>query len=272
MMRSLWTGASGMKAQQTNVDTIANNLANVNTMGYKSQSTQFKTLLYQTLQTETTTANGENKPTTAQVGLGTRVASINTSFTQGQQTATTNPVGLFISGNGFFQILGSDGEAYYTRNGDFGWSLDNNGNRMLSTNSGLAVLDRNGNTITVPAEVGVDSVSIGSDGAVAYRGADGNYIQTGQFVALYQFRNPNGLEKQAETLMAVTEASGAPMPEQLTPGITNSTIAQGFLEGSNVNVADEMVNLIVAQRAYEMNSKAITTSDTMLEQANNLKR
>lgn len=272
MMRALWTGAAGMKAQQTNVDTIANNLANVNTTGYKSQSVQFKSLLYQTLQTETTSANGANKPTTAQVGLGTRVASINTSFTQGQQFSTTNKTGVFINGEGFFQVRGQDGQMYYTRNGDFGWSLNNNGDRMLATNSGLAVMDTNGNPIIMPATVGVDSVSIGTDGAVAYRGPDGNFVQTGQSIALYQFQNLNGLEKQGETMYAVTAASGPAMNEATTVGITRSIMAQGFIEGSNVNVADEMVNMIIAQRAYEMNSKAITTSDTMLEQANNLKR
>ncbi len=272
MMRSLWTAASGMKAQQTNVDTIANNLANVNTTGYKSQSVQFKSLLYQTMQTETTSANGETKPTSAQVGLGTRVASTNTSYTQGAQLASSNKMALCINGDGFFAVTGEDGQTYYTRNGDFTWSLDNNGNRILTNANGNPVLDSNGNRITIPGTASADGVSFGTDGQVAYKGPDGNYIGTGQTVGLYQFRNPAGLEKNANNLLTQTAASGLAMNEATDAGLTRSTISQGFLEGSNVNVADEMVNLIIAQRAYEMNSKAITTSDTMLEQANNLKR
>ena len=272
MMRSLWTAASGMKSQQTNVDTIANNLANVNTTGYKSQSVQFKSLLYQTMQTETTSANGETKPTSAQVGLGTRVASINTSYTQGAQLASANNTALCINGEGFFAVQGADGGTYYTRNGDFGWAIDDNGARVLATANGNKVLDSNGNPIVLPETAGADSVAIGTAGQVAYKGADGNYILTGQSVGLYQFRNPGGLERMSNNLLAVTDASGAAMNEATVGGLTTSTISQGFLEGSNVNVADEMVNLIIAQRAYEMNSKAITTSDDMLQQANNLKR
>ncbi len=272
MMRALWTGASGMKAQQTNVDTIANNIANVNTVGYKSQSTQFKSLLYQTLRSESTTANGNPKPTSAQVGLGARVASTNTDFTQGQMQANASATSLCITGDGFFQILGQDGQRYYTRSGDFTWAIDMNGNRVLATSKGQEVLDVNGNPIMLPEGAAGDTVSFGSDGALAYKGADGNYILTGQSVALYQFNNPKGLIKTGDSLFSATDASGVPLNEATTAGIKRSTIAQGYLEGSNVNVADEMVNLIVAQRAYELNSKAITTSDTMLEQANNLKR
>ncbi len=272
MMRALWSGASGMKAQQVNVDTIANNLANVNTVGYKSQTTQFKSLLYQTLRTETTTANGETKPTTAQVGLGARVASTNTDFSQGTMQANSSKTALCVSGEGFFSIRGADGETYYTRNGDFTWALDDAGNRVLATSKGEEVLDYDGNPIMLPADASGDSVSFGTDGSVAYKGADGTYVPTGQTVALYQFNNPKGLEKEGDSKFAVTAASGGALSEATTAGLTSSTIAQGYLEASNVNVADEMVNLIVAQRAYEMNSKAITTSDTMLEQANNLKR
>lgn len=272
MMRSLWTGASGMKAQQTSVDTIANNLANVNTVGYKSQSAQFKSLLYQKLQDETTTANGQTKPTSAQVGLGTRIASLNTSFTQGAQLASQNFMACCINGDGFFAVGGADGGTYYTRNGDFNWALDQNNRTILCTASGNPVLDRNGQRIVLPENAPAASVSIGTDGAVAYRGPDGNYVRTGQVIGLFQFRNPVGLEKNANNLLAVTDASGAAMREDLNPGLKASTVSQGFLEGSNVNVADEVVNLIVAQRAYEMNSKTITTTDSMMDTANNLKR
>ena len=151
MMRSLWTGASGMKAQQTSVDTIANNLANVNTTGFKSQSTQFKSLLYQELQERTTTANGNPKPTNAQVGLGARVASINTSYTQGAQLASANNMACCINGSGFFAVSGEDGGTYYTRNGDFNWSLNNAGGLILTNAQGNPVLDRNGQWIELPA-------------------------------------------------------------------------------------------------------------------------
>lgn len=272
MVRSLWTGASGMKAQQVNVDTIANNLANVNTVGFKSQSAQFKSLLYQRIQDETTTANGATKPTSAQVGLGTRIASLNTSFTQGAQLASANNMACCINGDGFFGVAGADGQTYYTRNGDFNWSLDNNGRLMLTNANGNPIIDRNGQRIVLPDGADSASISVGTNGAVAYRGADGNYVQTGQIIGLFQFRNPVGLEKNANNLLRATDASGEAMREDLNPGLKPSTVAQGFLEGSNVNVADEVVNLIVAQRAYEMNSKTITTSDSMMDTANNLKR
>lgn len=272
MVRSLWSAASGMRAQQTSVDTISNNIANVNTAGYKGQVTQFKTLLYQTLREETTTANGDPKPTSAQVGLGTRVASINTSFAQGSLLASDNTNALAIQGKGFFAVTGVDGETYYTRQGDFNWSLAADGTRVLTTNEGLEVQDRTGARIELPDGASADSVSYGSGGEVAYRNADGEYVQTGQIIAMYQFPNPVGLEKVGSTLFGVTEASGEAVDDWDGAGVTPSTIAQGYLEGSNVNVADEMVNLIVAQRAYELNSKAITTSDSMLDTANNLKR
>lgn len=274
MMRSLWSAASGMKAQQTSVDTIANNIANVNTVGFKSQSTQFKSLLYQTLRTETTTANGEAKPTSAQVGLGTRVASLNASFTQGAQTDVESNSAFCINGQGFFQVKGFDGETnYYTRNGDFTWAKSStDGELVLSTSSGNTVMDREGETIKIPETAGSEAVVVGSDGAIAYRRPDGSIVSTGQYLALYQFPNPTGLQKVSSTMYAATDASGEMQAEWSVDGITQSTIAQGYLEGSNVNVADEMVNLIVSQRAYELNSKAITTTDTMLEQANNLKR
>ena len=274
MMRSLWTGAAGMKAQQTSVDTIANNLANVNTTGYKAQSTEFKSLLYQTLQTETTTSNGDPKPTTAQVGLGTRVASLNSNFTQGAQLKSDNPMALCINGKGFYAVRGADNEVYYTRAGDFGWALDTvQGERVLADPNGNKLLDTNLNPVVLPEGVGADSVTVSADGTVAYRNENGVYVETGQQIALFQFPNNKGLEKVSDSLLQETAASGAAINEVTTNlPIERSTIAQGYLEGSNVDVATEMVNLIISQRAYELNSRAITVSDTMLEQANNLKR
>ena len=273
MMRSLWSAASGMRSQQTAVDTIANNLANVNTTGFKTQNAQFKSLLYQTLQAETTTSNADPKPTSAQVGLGTRVAAINTAYTQGAQLANDNPMAMCINGSGFFAVTGFDGETYYTRDGDFGWALDADGTRVLTNPSGMHVQDIEGNPIELPEGAGADAVTVGKDGQVAYVNGDGETILTGQRIALYQFENPVGLEKASGNLLQESEASGAAINEATTNlNIIESTMAQGYLEGSNVNVADEMVNLIITQRAYELNSKAITTSDAMLETANNLRR
>ncbi len=271
MMRSLWSAASGMKGQQVSVDTIANNLANVNTTGYKAQTTQFKTLLYQTLETRSTNAQGETKPTSAQVGLGTRVASINSNFTQGSQIANDSPTAMCIIGEGFFAVEDGD-ETHYTRNGNFTWALDSDGNKVLTTAEGYKVLDQSGKAITVPNTVERGFSVNPDDASISYQNLDGTYTNTGQSIALYQFTNRVGLDKIGENLFDETDASGEPMGEWNTNGLIKSSIAQNYLEGSNVNVADEMVNLIVSQRAYEMNSKAITTTDTMLEQANNLKR
>ncbi len=272
MMRSLWTAASGMKAQQTNVDTIANNLSNVNTTGYKTQQTQFKTLLYQTMQEKTTTANGQQKPTTAQVGLGTRVGAIDSIYTQGAPMANDSNTALYISGTGFFGVKGADGGTYYTRNGDFTWAINQNGDRVLADSVGNEVLSQYGTPITMDPKIGVSDVSFGTGGEIAYKGLDGRYVRTGESVGLFQFANAVGLEKKGSNLLAANQVSGPAQNEATTAGIVTSKISQGYLEGSNVNVADEMVNMIIAQRAYELNSKAITTSDTMLEEANNLKR
>ena len=272
MMRALWSAASGMKGQQTAVDTIANNLANVNTTAFKSQSTQFKTLLYQTLQEESTNGDGDPRPTSAQVGLGTRVASLNSNFAQGAMTATEINTDFCVVGNGFFQVESEDGEVYYTRDGNFTWAMNGNNERALCTSDGYYVLNTDGEAIIVPDEVGTDTFMVDSDGMIFYRDNEGNPVETNQRMALFQFANRVGLDHVGDNLYQPTAASGDPMGEWETDGLTASTINQGYVEGSNVNVADEMVNLIVAQRAYEMNSKAITTSDTMLEQANNLKR
>jgi flagellar basal-body rod protein FlgG len=272
MMRALWSGASGMKGQQVAVDTIANNLANVNTTAYKSQSAQFKTLLYQTMQSQSTNAQGETKPTSAQVGLGTRVASLNSNFTQGPQFANDSPTAMCIIGEGFFAVQDGE-ETHYTRNGNFNWAVDTDGSRTLTTAEGYRVLDRAGQPIKLPREAGENGFGVNiDDGSISYKDAEGRPVQTGQFIALYQFTNRVGLEKIGENLYDQSPASGEPISEWNTAGVTRSSVAQYYLEGSNVNVADEMVNLIISQRAYEMNSKAITTSDTMLEQANNLKR
>ena len=272
MMRSLWTAASGMRAQQVNVDTIANNVANINTIGYKSQQASFKSLLYQNLQTKTTSNNGETKPTGAQVGLGVRSAAIQSIFTDGSFLETGNLTDFALSGDGFFAIKNEQGGLEYTRNGNFSWSQDSNGNTILATSEGLPVLDSRGNTIRVPRGVSSESMVFSSNGTIGYKDATGNVVSLNQSFGIYQFNNPAGLEKMSGSKLAATAASGNPMLEGQNAGLTKTGVYQGYIEASNVQVADEMVNMIIAQRAYELNSKAITTSDSMLETANNLKR
>lgn len=272
MMRSLWSAASGMISQQTAVDTIANNLANVNTTGYKNEKAEFKSLLYQTLQTRTTTANGEQKPISAQVGLGTRVAAITSNFIQGPHLDSESYTALAIAGDGFFSVRGADGNTYYTRNGDFKLSVGEDGNLTLVTSSGFPVLDSEGNPIEIPGGVNASKLMVTSEGAFGYVDGQNNFVDLNQTIGLFQFNNPAGLEKMSNGLFNVTEASGAAMNEATEQNLIPSEIKQKYLEGSNVQVADEMVNLIVAQRAYEMNSKAIQATDDMLGQANQLKR
>ncbi|MBQ4537846.1 MAG: flagellar hook-basal body protein [Lachnospiraceae bacterium] len=271
MVRSLWTAATGMIAQQTNVDTIANNLANVNTNGYKTQVNEFKSLLYQTIQTETTSANGAAKPSSAQVGLGVRNASISSIFSQGAMLASESDTAFALDGKGFFAIQGEDGNTYYTRNGNFKFTLANNGN-MLATSEGLPVLDSNSKPIVLGEQYVVNQITITSDGRLCYPDASNNPQPIGISIGVFQFNNPNGLEKLSDSRYKQTAASGPAINEATNNTVEKSSVIQGYLEGSNVQVVDEMVNMIVAQRAYELNSKAITASDEMLQQANNLRR
>ncbi|MBO5336050.1 MAG: flagellar hook-basal body protein [Lachnospiraceae bacterium] len=271
MVRSLWTAATGMVAQQTNVDTIANNLANVNTNGYKTQVNEFKSLLYQNIQTRTTSANGEAKPGSAQVGLGVRNASITSIFSQGSLLESTSDTAFAIDGKGFFAVRGEDGNTYYTRNGNFKFTLATNGN-MLATSEGLPVLDTAGRPIVLGEQYVVSQISVNKDGSLSYPDANNNQQPMGIQIGVYQFNNPNGLEKLEDSLYQQTAASGQAINEANNANVEKSSVIQGYLEGSNVQVVDEMVNMIVAQRAYELNSKAITASDEMLQQANNLRR
>ena len=273
MVRSLWSAATGMNAQQTNVDTIANNLANVNSAGYKGQVAQFKSLLYQNLRSVTTTANGDPKPTTSQVGLGVRNSSINSIFTQGSLLASNSNTSFAIEGEGYFAVRGADGNTYYTRNGDFTWATNGTRGLILTNQDGLPVLSSRGRTITLGREYIANRVTISEDGTVCYPDGNNNPQPLDDMViGMYQFNNPGGLVRQGDTMWAVSGASGPALNEETNEDVVKSKIIQGYLEGSNVQVADEMVNLIIAQRAYEMNSKAITTSDEMLQTANNLKR
>ncbi len=260
-----------MLAQQINLDTIANNLSNVNTQGYKTQVNEFKTLLYQTIQTKTTSANGEQKPTSAQVGLGVRNSAITTSFRQGNMLAADSETAFAIDGKGFFAVRGEDGNTYYTRNGNFGFTLAGTGN-MLATSDGLPVMNTAGQPIILPNQYVVNKITVSKDGQLCYPDEQENPQPIGISIGLFQFNNPNGLNRIGDTLYEVTAASGQAINEATNNTVEKSSVIQNYLEGSNVQVADEMVNMIVAQRAYELNSKAIIASDEMLQQANNLKR
>ena len=219
MMRALYTAATGMLAEQTNVDTIANNLSNVNTTGYKTERTEFKSLLYQTIQTRTTSANGDQKPVGAQVGLGTRVAATTSMFTQGALLDSESKTDFAIQGNGFFAVRGEDGNTYYTRNGNFTWSLNAAGRTMLADSQGCPVLDSRGNEILVPQNVQSESMVFSDDGTISYRDpATSQVIPLNQSFGIYQFNNPAGLEKLSSSRLQATAASGNPMLEGATPG------------------------------------------------------
>lgn len=271
MMRSLWTAASGMKTQQTTVDVIANNLANVNTTAYKTEDAEFKNLLYQTIQAKTTSKNGDQKPVGAQVGLGVRNSAITSIFRQGGLNATENTFDFAINGSGFFQVQTADGETCYTRNGSFRISMGASGT-MLTDSEGRPVLDTNGRKIVFDSSLDTSKISVSTTGELCYPDESGNAAPMGISLGLAQFPNPAGLQKEGAGLYKVTDASGEPRMEGADGELTRSELRQGYLEASNVQVADEMVDLIVAQRAYEMNSKAIQASDEMLGQANALRR
>lgn len=272
MVRSLWTAATGMIAQQTNVDVIANNLANVNTTGYKTEVNEFKSLLYQNIQTKTTSANGANKPIGAQVGLGVRNASVTTVFKDGPLLATESDSAFAISGDGLFAVRGEDGNTYYTRNGNFQWTTASNGGTMLATSSGEPVLDATGKAIILDSSYTTSKITVTGDGEICYPDEKNNPKSLGITIGVFQFTNPSGLEKLDSSRYRQTAASGMAINEATSTTVKKSTISQGFLEGSGVQVVDEMVNMIAAQRAYEMNSKAIIASDEMMQQANNLRR
>ena len=271
MMRSLYTAASGMRAQQTNLDVISNNLANVNSAGYKTSSAEFKSLLYQTLQTRSTSANGDYKPVPAQVGTGARTASITKHFTQGAFLETGEQYNFAIDGDGFFAVQNEDGDTLYTRNGDFQMAVTENG-YMLCTQEGYPVLDVDGIPIELDSEYEPSKVVIASDGTFCYPDENNKAQSLGIKIGLYQVKNPAGFDSVGSTMFKETDASGMAVEENSNPELKKSKVRQGYVEGSNVQVADEMVNMIVAQRAYEMNSKAIQASDEMLSQANQLRR
>ncbi len=279
MMRSLWTAASGMVAQQTNLDTVANNLSNVNSTGYKAEKANFKSLIYQSLQRKSYDSNGDPKPVSAQVGLGVRVASISTDFTQGNLQASSGSFDYALQGEGFFMVQLEDGSVGYTRNGNFNISLlggsGENTKLAMTDAEGHPVLDSDGNAIVFNAtmkdggKLDTSKIQVDAYGNFSYQDADGNQQPMNVQMGLGTFPNPAGLERTSDTVLKESEASG--QVTVTTAYALGSKVCEGYLEGSNVQVADEMVNMIIAQRAYEMNSKAITASDQMLQQANNLR-
>jgi flagellar basal-body rod protein FlgG len=264
MMRALWTAASGMTGQQFNIDTISNNLSNVNTTGFKQNRPDFEDLLYQTRRIAGTPATELTVvPTGVQVGHGVKVAATQKIFTQGSLQSTGNVSDIAIEGEGFFRVLLYDGTYGYTRDGAF--KIDSNG--QLVTSNGYRVMPE----VVLPEGFVRDSLSVSQDGRITVKvaGSDEN-IEVGQ-MQLYRFVNPTGLQAIGENLFKVSNASGDAIGGR--PGFNGmGKVIHKFIEMSNVSVVQEMVNMIVAQRAYELNSKAIQTTDTMLGIANNLKR
>ncbi|MDR0720604.1 MAG: flagellar basal-body rod protein FlgG [Treponema sp.] len=266
MVRSLWTGASGMIGQQSNIDNISNNLANVNTAGFKKVRADFEDLLYQTVRTAGTPATEETVvPVGVQMGHGVKLAATQRMFTQGALQNTDNVYDMAIQGDGFFRIQMYDGSWAYTRDGSF--KVDENG--RLVTSNGYWVLP----DVIMPEGFLPESITVSKDGRVSVKvpSIDLNEpVDIGQ-LELYRFPNPVGLTAVGENLFKITNASGDPIAGR--PGYEGmGQIAHKFLEMSNVSVVREMVDLIVAQRAYEFNSRTIQTSDNMLGTATSLKR
>jgi flagellar basal-body rod protein FlgG len=262
MIRSMWSAASGMQAQSVNIDVIANNIANVTTTGFKRSRAEFQDLLYETMRPPGSSSSENTQvPTGIQIGHGTRPVAVSKNFSEGELQMTKNELDLAIEGDGFFQITQPNGDTAYTRAGSF--KLDKEG-RVVNPDGFLLEP-----AITIPTDA--ISVSVGMDGTVSVLQAGNTTPREIGTIQLARFVNPAGLQSIGKNLYLPTDASGQEIAG--TAGTANfGTIAQGFLEMSNVSVVDEMVNMITAQRAYETNSKVVQTSDDMLQLANNLKR
>lgn len=262
MMRALYTAATGMNAQDLNISVISNNLANVNTSGFKRSRADFQDLFYQTLRLQGTLSNtGNQVPTGIQLGLGVKPAAIQKIFLQGDFTQTNNPLDMAIEGLGFFQITTANGNVAYTRAGTF--KLNQTG--QLVTSDGLLLQP----AITIPQNA--LNISIDSSGVVSVTQPNSPTPAVVGNIQIATFQNPAGLQALGDNLFLQTGSSGTPIVG--TPGLDNrGTVKQGFLELSNVSVVEELVNLITAQRAYEVNSRTVQTADEMLQIASNLKR
>jgi len=261
MIRALWTSATGMEAQQMNLDVIANNLANVNTSGYKKSSIQFAEMMYDTDKSPgASTTDSTTTPTGAQVGYGAQAVATERNFTEGNLQQTGNTFDVAIQGQGFYKVTLPDGTNAYTRDGSFLVNADG----QLVTNQGYLVTGVG----QIPATA--TNISIGSDGTIS--ATVNNAVVKISPITISNFPNPEGLNSLGSNLYQETAASGNAVDGQ-TPGQNGmGTLAQGYVETSNVQVVEEMVNMIQAQRAYEINSKAIQTADQMMGMANNLRQ
>lgn len=263
MLRAMYTAASGMSAQETNLDNVANNLANSSTAGFRKRRLQFEDLIYQNVLMPGSAATQQTTIAAGlQIGLGVRSATSEIVQTQGDFSATGNPLDLTIQGNGFFQVTLPDGETAYTRSGAF--QLDANGNIVTADGNPLTP------GITIPN--GVTSVTIGSDGTVSVTQAGQTAAQQVGSIQLALFPNPAGLNSVGNNLFLQTTGSGDPIVG--SPGSSEGlgTIEQGYLEQSNVDVVEEFVQMIVAQRSYEANSRVVQAADEMFQGLNNLGR
>jgi len=262
MIRSLWTAATGMQAQSTNIDVVANNLANVNTVGFKKSRVDFQDLLYDTLQPAGVDSSDSTEvPTGVQLGHGTRVVAVTKMFSPGEYVNTKNELDIAIGGDGFYQILMPEGTTGYTRAGNF--NLDSQG--RIVTADGFLLEPQ----ISVPSDA--VSISVGLDGTVTVLQAGETQATEVGTIELARFVNPSGLRNIGKNLYLPTEASG----DAITGRAGENGLGyceQGYLEMSNVSVVDEMVSMITAHRAYELNSKIVMVSDEMLQMSNNVKR
>lgn len=263
MIRALYSAGSGMNAQQLNVDNISNNLANANTTGFKMRRAQFQDLLYQTMVQPGAAAGSQTVvPTGLQLGLGSRPMGNEVIFTQGDFQSTNNPLDLVIQGKGFFQVRQPSGSLAYTRAGNF--HLDRDGNMVTADGNALEP------QITIPAQA--QSITIATDGTVSYTQPGQTATQVAGQIQIANFANPAGLNSLGQNLMTPTDASGDPTVANPGGQEGMGTILQGYLEGSNVSVVDEFINLIASQRAYEANSKVVKAADDMYQQVNNITR
>ncbi|RFU71292.1 flagellar basal body rod protein FlgG [Peribacillus saganii] len=262
MLRSMYSGISGMKNFQTKLDVIGNNIANVNTFGFKKGRVTFKDMVSQQISGATAAANGIGGTNPKQVSLGSQLNTIDTIHTQGSLQTTSRPLDLGISGDGFFVLTKGD-DTIYTRSGNF--YLDNEGN--VVNGDGYYLQGTEGN-INIPLES--QSFSIGADGSIAVVGAD---PAEGGLIQISKFPNPDGLQKVGQNNFVETVNSGAPNEDNITPGVGgNGTIVSGALEMSNVDLSEEFTEMIVAQRGFQSNTRIITTSDEILQELVNLKR
>ena len=264
-MRSMWTAATGMKAQQLNIDTISNNLSNVNTTGYKAQRAEFKDLFYTSMR-RNNIVDDQGRPVNLEVGHGVMPTATKRNFENGGFIETQNDYDVAIGGEGFFAVELPNGDIRYTRDGSFKLSIDGNQGTLVTT-EGYRVLNDANNDIVI--RNGLRDITIDERGNITAKDEADRTVNLGR-LKLVRFMNPEGLLSEGSNLYRNTEASGGEIP--IGANEMESKIAQGYLESSNVAVVDEMVKMITAQRAYEINSKTIQTSDEMLQLIGNLKR